>query len=167
MQSLQHQTEDEQAIRNVERARQDAWNRNDMEALTILLTEDVDFRTVAGHWLLRRLHFKERHAWLHGMQFKDSVWTIDDDTIRLLKPDIAPVHVRCGMVGNRNSDGTPQKPRRGIFTQVMVTANGQWLTRASQSVNALSEPKWLTEDLPPEPPYAHGDRTAVCIGALF
>lgn len=123
-----------------------------MEALTILLTEDVDFITVARHYLWGRLHFKEWHARLHRMRLKDSLWTVDDARVRLLKPDIAPVQVRWGMAGDRNSDGTPRKPQRGIFTQVMVKTNGQWSIRAPQSVNVLLEPKGSTEGLPPEPP---------------
>lgn len=130
---------DEEAIRKIESSWQEAWNHHDMKALSALVAEDVDFITVSGVWLKSREEFEAHHARLHGMQFKDSVWATTDTQIKFLKPDVALVHVRWGIAGDRDPDGTPRQPRRGIFTQVMVKHNGQWLILASQNTN-IREP---------------------------
>jgi uncharacterized protein (TIGR02246 family) len=131
----QNRARDSDAIKNVETQFEAAWNRHDIKALGALLTEDVDFITVAGQWLRDRAEFETFHADLHKMVFKDSVLAIKDTQVRFLKSDVAVVHVRWSMRGDRNSDGTPREPREGMFTQVMIKQNGQWRITAAQNTN--------------------------------
>ncbi len=126
---------DLQLIKNIETNWQNAWNRHDMKALAALVAEDVDFITVSGTWLKNRKDFEEHHAKRHEMQFKESIWMTTDVKVKFLKRDIAIVHVSWGMSGDKNLDGTPRPPRRGIFTRVMTKQNGKWLINASQNTN--------------------------------
>ena len=47
---------------SVATAWRDAWNRHDMDALSDLVAEDVDFVTTGGRWLKGREAFKQHHA---------------------------------------------------------------------------------------------------------
>jgi uncharacterized protein (TIGR02246 family) len=135
---------DTQAIRDIEAHWQDGWNRHDISALADLFTEDADFVTVIGRWCKGKKDFHDYHVLLHKVMFKDSIWKTTNTQIRFLKPDVAIVHVNWGITGDRNADGTPRNnPRDGIFTQVMVKQNGQWLISASQNTNIEPVPSQL------------------------
>jgi uncharacterized protein (TIGR02246 family) len=128
-------SEDETAIRKLETAWQAGWNSHDMKALTALLSDDIDFVSVAGNWMKGKEAFEKHHAERHAMQFKDSVWTTSDVKVAFLKPDVALVHVKWALKGDRNPDGSPRQPRTGIFTRVVTKHGGRWLIRASHNVN--------------------------------
>lgn len=136
---------DFEAIKHIEQDWQEAWNRHDMKALAVSMAEDVDFITVAGTWLKGRTAFEQHHAARHAMQFKESVWETTDVQVRFLKPDVAIVHVSWGIQGDKDPDGTPRQPRRGIFTQVATKQGGRWLIQASQNTN-------IREAQPAKPP---------------
>ncbi len=133
--NAQNNTTDLEAVKQIERGWQEAWNRHDMKALAVLVAEDVDFITVSGIWLKGRKSFEEHHARVHVMQFKESVWTTTDVQVKFLKPDIALVHVSWGLRGDKDPDGTPRQPRRGIFTRVVTKHGGKWLIQASQNTD--------------------------------
>jgi len=131
---------DTEAVKQIESRWQEAWNSHDMKALASLVAEDVDFITVAGTWLKGRKAFEEHHAARHAVQFKESVWETTDVRVKFLKSDIALVHVSWGLKGDKDPDGTPRQPRRGIFTQVVTKEGGRWLIKASQNTNIGAPP---------------------------
>ena len=133
--NAQNHVNDIRVIKEIEKNWQEAWNHHDMKALAALVAEDVDFITVSGTWLKGRKAFEEHHARLHAMQFKESVWATSEVQVKFLKPDVAIVHVSWGMRGDKDPDGTPRQPRRGIFTQVITKERGKWLIKASQNTN--------------------------------
>jgi len=129
------QAEDENAIREIEARWDEAWNRNDVKALSSLVADDVRFVNVAGQVLASRAEFEALQSRTHAMQFKDSVRTVTDTTIKFLTPDIAVAHVSWGMRGDKDPDGTPRKPRNGVMMQVLMKRNGQWTVVAAQNTN--------------------------------
>jgi uncharacterized protein (TIGR02246 family) len=128
-------TEDVSAIRGLEKAWCDAWNTHDMKALAHLLLPDADFVTVGGTWLRGREEFREHHALYHATLFKHSIFTVTHTSVKLLKSDLALTHIKWKMKGDFDPDGTPRKPRTGIFTQVLQKSKGRWLILASQNTN--------------------------------
>jgi uncharacterized protein (TIGR02246 family) len=128
---------DVSAIRGVQRAWCGAWNAHDMKALTDLLLPDADFVTVSGRWLHGREEFYDHTRRLHETQFKNSIHTVARTEVRFLSPDLVIAHVRWGLRGDTDPDGTPRKPRTGIFTQVLRKSAGKWLILASQNTNDL------------------------------
>lgn len=68
---------DRTAIEALGKRWQEMRNRHDIEALSELMAEDVDFVTVRGpHGLLEgRKQLQEDHARKHETSFKASVWT--------------------------------------------------------------------------------------------
>jgi uncharacterized protein (TIGR02246 family) len=138
--NAQSHSKDLEAIKQIEKDWQEAWNRHDMKALTALMAQDVDFISVTGTWLKGQKEFEEHHAARHAMQFKQSVWTTTDVQVKFLKPDVAIVHVSWGIKGDKGPDGTPRQPRRGIFTWVVTKESGKWLIKASQNTNISGPP---------------------------
>ncbi len=138
--TAQNKESDTEAVKQIERRWQEAWNRHDMKALAALVAEDVDFITVSGIWLKGRMAFEEHHTRVHAMQFKESVWATTDVQVKFLKPDIALVHVNWGLRGDKDPDGTPRQPRRGIFTRIVTKQGGKWLIQASQNTNIRETP---------------------------
>ena len=138
--NAQRNIKDLEAIKQIEKDWQAAWNRHDMKALAALVTEDIDFITVAGLWLKGRKEFEEHHASIHVMRFKESVRTTTDVQVKFLKPDVAIVHVSGGIKGEKGRDGTPLQPRQGIFTRVVTKEGGKWLIKASQNTAIAAAP---------------------------
>ena len=116
-----------------------AWNGHDMKALAGLFTEDADFVNVgAKHWKGRKEIEAQHTARLS--QFLESAWTTKEVTVQYLKPDVALVHVEWGLAGDKDPDGTPRKPREGVFTWVVIRKGKGWLIRAAQNTNVSNLP---------------------------
>lgn len=128
---------DENAIRGIETQWEAAWNRHDVPAMVSLVAPDADFVNLAGEWFKGREAFRKSLEVLHSGKVKESVWQAEKTDIKFLTPRIAVVHVYFNSRGERNPDGTPMPPRRGIFTRVEVKRGGQWLIVASQATNIV------------------------------
>ena len=129
------QQTDENEIRTIQARWDDAWNRHDIRALSALVAEDVRFVNVAGAVLNGRDEFEKLQTRTHTTQFKDSVRTVTATDIKFLSADIAVAHVRWGMKGDRDADGTPRPPRNGVMMQVLVKRGEAWTVVAVQNTN--------------------------------
>jgi uncharacterized protein (TIGR02246 family) len=129
------QAEDERAIRDIQGRWDDAWNRHDVRALSSLVAEDVRFVNVAGVVLTGRGEFEALQSRTHAMQFKESVRSVTGTDIKFLTSDIAVAHVRWGMRGDKDADGTPRQPRHGVMMQVLMKRDGKWVVVAAQNTN--------------------------------
>jgi len=129
------QQTDEDEIRRIQTRWDDAWNRHDIKALGALVAEDVRFVNVAGNVLNGRDEFAKLQTRTHARQFKDSVRTVTGTDIKFLTGDIAVAHVRWGMKGDKDADGTPRPPRNGVMMQVLVKRGDAWTIVAVQNTN--------------------------------
>jgi len=129
------QQTDADEIRKIQSRWGDAWNRHDINALSALVAEDVRFVNVAGNVLNGREEFAKLQTRTHATQFKDSVRTVTGTDIKFLTADIAVAHVRWGMKGDKDADGTPRPPRNGVMMQVLVKRSGAWTIVAVQNTN--------------------------------
>jgi uncharacterized protein (TIGR02246 family) len=126
---------DEAAIREVQAHWDAAWNRHDIKALGALVADDVRFVNVAGIVLTSRAEFEQLQARTHTMQFKESVRTVTGTEIKFLTPDVAIAHVKWGMRGDKNADGSPRPPRNGVMMQVLMKREGKWQVVAAQNTD--------------------------------
>jgi uncharacterized protein (TIGR02246 family) len=129
------QQTDEDEIRRIQTRWDDAWNRHDTKALSSLVAEDVRFVNVARNVLNGREEFEKLQTRTHATQFKDSVRTVTGTEIKFLTPDIAVAHIKWGMRGDRDADGTARPPRDGVMMQVLVKRGGAWTIVAVQNTN--------------------------------
>jgi uncharacterized protein (TIGR02246 family) len=125
-----------QANRALAAAFESAWNTHDMEeAFRRLLSDDIDWVNVnAGHGKGIQA-VVEGHARVHAGKFAESVMTVKNVDVTLLRPDVALVYVTWEMHGDRDDDGTPREPREGLFTWVTLKEDGTWKIRASHNTN--------------------------------
>jgi len=114
---------------------QRCWNTHNMDSMGTMLTDDVDFINVAGTWLRGKTATVNDHKDSHSMMFKNSVLNTDSVNIRYVKPDLAIIHFAWGLKGDLDPNGTPRKPRHGIFTWVAIRQKGHWLLISSSNVN--------------------------------
>lgn len=111
------------------------WNTHNMDSMGTLLREDVDFVTVTGRWSKGKSEAIKHHKERHSFMFKSSVWQNDSIAIKYVKPDLAILHIGWGMSGDVEADGTPRKPRHGIFTWVVTKQKNKWLLLSVHNVN--------------------------------
>ncbi|WP_298368314.1 SgcJ/EcaC family oxidoreductase [uncultured Bradyrhizobium sp.] len=117
-----------------------AWNRHDIDGLARLVDRDIDFVTVAGVWLRGADAFRRHHAEIHRLQMRDSAWRNVDQTARRLRDTLFLVHLRWAIEGDRDPDGKPRQPRRGIFTWLVEQpAEGGARIIAGQNTNLRSD----------------------------
>jgi hypothetical protein len=71
----------------------------------------------------------------HNMDSMGTMLTDDSVSIRYVKSDLATIHVGWGITGDLDPDGTPRKPRHGIFTWIVIKQKGRWLLLVVSNVN--------------------------------
>jgi uncharacterized protein (TIGR02246 family) len=128
---------DEKVIRDVETKWEAAWNRHDIAGMVRLFAPDADAINLAGQWFKGRDAFAKSLEGLHSAKVKESIWQTEEIHIKFLTPEIAVVHVYFDSRGEKNPDGTPLPPRRGIFTRVEVKREGEWLIAESQATKIV------------------------------
>lgn len=125
------------AIAAIEAKWEEAWNSHNVPAMVRLFAPDADVVNLAGEWFKGREAFAKSLEGLHSAKTKESVWHTERIETSFLTPEIAIVHVYFNSSGERNPDGTPMPPRRGIFTRVEQKRNGQWVIVASQATKIV------------------------------
>ena len=115
---------------------ENAWNRHDMSRLGELVTEDVDWVTVAGSRLLGSAKVQAVHEQLHAGALAHTTWGNDAHSVALVAPGVALLHLSWTVQGERQGDGTTRPPRRGLFSWLLVDSDGQWRIRAAHATNA-------------------------------
>ena len=119
---------DEQAIRQVIAAMDDAFNAHKPDVS--LFARDADFVNVNGTWLKgasdiesgRRAAFETRLKHAHTKSL--------DVRIRFIRPDVAIVHVTSETDGITTADGRELPAQRELNIRVFIKDDGQWLLTA-------------------------------------
>lgn len=128
---------DEDAVRKLPQAFCDAWAKHDGHELAKMMSDDVDFVTVATVYLHGRPDFEKFHVRLLSGRFKDSTITPLETTIRFLRPDMAVVHWGWKIALDKNPDGTARPPRFGMMTMVAEKRGDAWQVVVAQNTNAM------------------------------
>jgi uncharacterized protein (TIGR02246 family) len=128
---------DERAVRDIETRWENAWNTNDVPAMSRDFAPDADAVNLAGEWFKGRAPFTQSLTELHSDKAKGSIWQTEETSVKFLTPEIAIVHVLINSHGEHNPDGLLRPARRAILTRVEVKRGGQWLIVASQATNIV------------------------------
>jgi uncharacterized protein (TIGR02246 family) len=135
--AVKYNTEDLAVLNSLPAKFQKYWNIHNMDSMGTMLTDDVDFVNVLGIWLKGKAATVARHKEVHLTQFKSSLWSTDSVEIKYVTSDLAIMHIGWGISGDFDPDGTPRKPRHGIFTWVVIKKKGDWLLLAVHNVNII------------------------------
>jgi uncharacterized protein (TIGR02246 family) len=126
-------TDDEAAIRKTIDAMTAAFNTRNEDGTRSLMTEDADFVNVLGSWSKGAAEIaRARHA-RFVTALKNASIRIIDVRIRLIRPDVALVHVNHEMTGMLDAAGTELPPHRELSLRVVVKDRGKWLVTAFQN----------------------------------
>lgn len=108
-----------------------AWNLKDAQVFASQFTEDATFVNVNGTLWIGKKDIEDRHA--KAGIFRSSHAEIKPDSVRLLRLDIALVHVRWTITG----DPRDPQPRSYLMTMVVSKRDGRWLIIAAQNGSAV------------------------------
>lgn len=111
-----------------------AWMARDASMLGSLFAEDADFVNVVGLWWQKREQIEKAHAYGFGRIFTDSILRVGRTRLRRMG-DVAVVHARFTLHGQRDPDGEPLGVRRTVMTFVMSRQDGGWLCVAAQNTD--------------------------------
>jgi uncharacterized protein (TIGR02246 family) len=118
---------DEQSVRQVATAYEEAWNKHDMGAMAALFTDDVEWVNIVGMWWRGLSEVKRGHKWVHEALFKNTPIHIDSCSVRLVSPGaaISIVTWSKGSFVTPDSKLMPEgKDRMSLF---LVKRGGRWL----------------------------------------
>jgi uncharacterized protein (TIGR02246 family) len=116
------------------------WNNHDMKSFAELFAEDADFVNVIGLWWHGRPEIQKEHEALHATRMRNSNLIAAETAVRLLRSDVALVHVRWQLTGDTGLDGVTLPPRQGVLSFVTVRAGGKWLIASAQNTDLVPLP---------------------------
>lgn len=83
------QAMNEQSVRQVVSAYEEAWNRHDMDAMASLFTDDIEWVSVVGMWWRGLPDVKRGYMWIHETLFKNTPIHVESCSLRLVTPETA------------------------------------------------------------------------------
>ncbi len=104
-----------------------AWNQRNMDLFASFYSEDANYITITGLRLESGEAIKDEHTATHETIFRSSHLKLSDPDIRLLKEDVAVVHVPWELSDVLDPEGKPMPPFNGIVTHVMLRTNNHWV----------------------------------------
>jgi len=124
-------------IREIENQFNAAWNSHDPDALAAPLSDDAQFITVNGAWTTSRQGFRELMQRLHGPSgpYGASVRRSPEIKVTLLTPDVAILHTRFWIKGEKMHDALSQEDRESVGTRVLRKVDGRWRIVATQNTD--------------------------------
>ena len=128
----------DQAIEDLVRTLEAAWNRHDARAFAEAFAEDADFTNVFGMVQKGRAGIEAGHAPVFKTMFKDSRLTVMETRVRLIRPDVAAVDVKWTMTGARDPHGNPWPERIGLLNWIVTRHGERWLIDVSHNMDLPS-----------------------------
>jgi uncharacterized protein (TIGR02246 family) len=92
---------------------------------------------VAGMWWKGRAMIQTMHERSHATRFKDTTLVETSTTVRTVSPDVAVLHIKWELSGERDAEGKPAPIRHGIMQVVAVRQAEGWRILAAQNTNAM------------------------------
>jgi uncharacterized protein (TIGR02246 family) len=121
---------DEAAIRENVRQMETGWNTKSGALFAKPFAEDADYVVINGMYVRGREAIEKAHQRIFETIFKDSVISLSVKQFRLLRPDVAVVHVNGH---NRTRRDGETREWNAILTLVMVKDAGAWKIAAFQN----------------------------------
>ncbi|HEX8219384.1 MAG TPA: SgcJ/EcaC family oxidoreductase [Chloroflexia bacterium] len=115
--------DDEQAIRDIARSLEEAWNSGNGQAFAAPFAEDSDYVIVDGRHIKGRIANAEGHQFIFDTIYRGSTNSMSVESVRFIRPDVALAHVRHHVKFNR--DGRPAEGH-ARSTLVVTKNDGEW-----------------------------------------
>jgi uncharacterized protein (TIGR02246 family) len=126
---------DEQAIRRVVDAMNEAFNHHDEAVARSFMTDDADYVNVRGSRLKGAQQISSfRQARFEGALRRASIRVLNVD-IRFIRSDVALVHELHEIAGMLDEHGKQLPPHRELSLRVFIKQQGRWLVTAFQNTS--------------------------------
>ena len=129
-------TTDEQALSDIVKKLEDAWNAGDSAAFTSYFTHDATFIHIFGGQLDGHTAIEAAHRQIFDTIYKGSRNRYTVQRIRFIRPDVALVFLHAHL---KFSEGGQPREILARPTLVVVKESGKWQAVAFQNTR-ISEP---------------------------
>ena len=123
---------DEDAIRARTDEFEQAVSAGDAKAIGTLFVEDSDLVDQAGVMHHGRAAIEDRYQKLFDGAYKGAQANLEVTSVRFVRPEIAIVDGTYELNGMKSPEGLPLGIVRGMFTNVFVKHDGQWMLHCSR-----------------------------------
>jgi uncharacterized protein (TIGR02246 family) len=130
-------TTDEQAIQEILKQFEAAWNRYDSVSIAALFVEDANFIHIFGGQLDGRAAIEASHRIIFDTIYKFSHASFTLRNIRFARPDVAIVFARAHV---QFQEGDEKREIETRPTLVVVKEQGKWLVVAFQNTKISQVP---------------------------
>jgi uncharacterized protein (TIGR02246 family) len=131
---------DENAIRAVGARAVEAWNAHDMKAFAALFREDAEFVNVYGMWWTGRERIQAEHEATHATIFRRSQLSATEMRVKLLRPDVASLHMLWHMTGLFLPNEQALPDRKGVLVCFLAKDAGEWGIAVAQNTDIVPAP---------------------------
>lgn len=121
---------DEAAIRENVRQMESGWNAKSGAHYAQPFAADADYVVINGTYVKGREAIAQTHQGIFDTVFKESTLSLSVKQVRMLRPDVAVVHVTAS---NRYKRGAETHTGEAILTLVMTKESGGWKIAAFQN----------------------------------
>jgi uncharacterized protein (TIGR02246 family) len=121
--SAQTPTADEAAIKQLVQQVQDGWNAHDGAAFSAPFAADADYVIINGMKIKGREEIEKGHTAIFKTIYKDSRNNATVKGIRLLRADVAIVHIEWNLEYTAEGD---KKKSRAMNSWVVTKDEGKW-----------------------------------------
>lgn len=115
-------TEDDKALRTIVQTLEDGWNAGDSAKFASPFASDADYVIVNGQHIRTRAVIDFGHKQIFGAIYKGSKNKHTIKQVRLLKPDVAIVHVEWNLVYGEKLENKA----RAMNSIVAIKKDGKW-----------------------------------------
>ena len=117
---------EEDAIKAVMVQTTDAFNRHDAKAWAGFCTPDAQLVTVRGESMKGAAEIEKGLAAIFETRGRRAALKMLDVAVRVIRPDVALVHLTSEMSGVTSTDGQQQPAHRELSIRVVVREAGVW-----------------------------------------
>jgi uncharacterized protein (TIGR02246 family) len=123
---------DQSAIQNIIQEYTVSWNQKGGKGFA----EDADFVNIFGMHFSGKAEIEKRHIQILQSFLKGSTLEILDSSLREVQPGLVVALVKWKLLGYKNPPSHPDQSttvREGIFTQIFIQSENNWIITASQN----------------------------------
>jgi uncharacterized protein (TIGR02246 family) len=131
---------DENAIRAIGVRLLETWNAHDMKAFAALFREDAEFVNVYGMWWTGRERIQAEHEATHATVFRQSRLSATEMRVKLLRPDVASLHMLWHLTGIVLPNGQALQDRKGVLVCFLAKDAREWGIAAAQNTDIVPPP---------------------------
>jgi uncharacterized protein (TIGR02246 family) len=128
-------TGDDALLRESVRQLEAGWNAKSGAAFAKPFADDADYVVINGTQIKGREAIAQGHQGIFDTVFKDSTLSLSVKQVRMLRADVAVVHVSAHL---KSAQGAGAQEADAVITLVMTKESGAWKIAAFQNTSVAT-----------------------------